>query len=117
MYHDLFTNNEDIVREFHAPDGALDGATVLLAWYRYEDYSGSALVVFEKDGKLWEVNGNHCSCNGLEDQWQPEETSWEALSIRNFYLDALIQEALDKLCAEHIGQFNNKNLDAGVPNG
>ena len=55
---------------------------ILFAYYVDENYSGDAFVLFEKNGKLFEVHGSHCSCYGLEDQWHPEETSWEALAIR-----------------------------------
>lgn len=55
---------------------------VLLAYYDYEDYSGSAFVLFRKEGKLHEVNGSHCSCYGLEGQWEPEETTVEAITHR-----------------------------------
>jgi hypothetical protein len=58
------------------------GVTILLASYSYEDYQGDAFVLFERDGKLFEVNGNHCSCYGLEDQWEPEETTKDALMHR-----------------------------------
>jgi hypothetical protein len=30
------------------------------------------------------VNGSHCSCHGLEGQWEPEETSMKALEHRWF---------------------------------
>lgn len=59
----------------------LRGVLILVAYY-YENCSGKAFVLFARDGKLWEVNGGHCSCNGLEDQWEPEETSPEALRLR-----------------------------------
>lgn len=101
-YIDLFTGNGDIIKEFAAPEDALDGASVLLAYYKYEDYSGDALVIFEKDGKLYEVNGGHCSCNGLEGQWEPEETTWGALAMRNYKYDPLKQEALSALVSKHI---------------
>ena len=61
----------------------LRGSTIHLAWYGYGSYCGSSLVIYEKDGKLYEVNGSHCSCYGLEGQWKPEETSWEALKERD----------------------------------
>lgn len=60
----------------------LRGATIHLAWYGYGDYSGDSFVLYEKDWKLYEVNGGHCSCSGLEGQWKPEETSIEALRMR-----------------------------------
>lgn len=36
-------------------------------------YDGSAYVLFEKNNKLFEVYGGHCSCFGLEGQFNPEE--------------------------------------------
>jgi hypothetical protein len=55
------------------------GIEVLFASYEYADYEGDAFVLFRKDGKLYEVNGSHCSCYELQGQWEPEETSIEAL--------------------------------------
>ena len=55
---------------------------ILLASYAYECYEGDAFVLFRKDDKLYEVNGGHCSCYGLEGQWSPEETTIEALERR-----------------------------------
>lgn len=71
-----------VLKEFDAPPDSLDGATLLYASYFRENYEGSAFVLFIKDGELWEVNGNHCSCYGLEQQWNPEETSPAALAMR-----------------------------------
>ena len=48
---------------------------ILFASYGGCSYAGDALVLFERDGKLFEVNGSHGSCYGLEGQWNPEETS------------------------------------------
>lgn len=70
-----FRNKEDVKHEFAVKDDALNDAFILLAWYGYGDYDGSAFVLFERGGKLYEANGGHCSCNGLEGQWEPEETS------------------------------------------
>lgn len=104
-YIENFGSNEDIIREYSASEFALDGAKIYLAWYGYGSYCGSSLVIFEKDGKLYEVNGSHCSCNGLEGQWQPEETSWGALAMRSCdsYCDSgkEAQEALEELIKEY----------------
>lgn len=73
---------EDVVGWFYINEDELNGAKLIYGYYSYEDYSGEAFVLFEQDGKLYEVNGSHCSCNGLEDQWSPEETSAEAIEKR-----------------------------------
>ena len=100
VYVQNFADADDVIREYAAPADALKDATVYLAWYDYGSYDGTSLVIFEKDGVLYEVNGSHCSCYGLEDQWEPQKTSWEALGMRNLgnYTDgeaeanALLQE-------------------------
>ena len=81
--HDWNENHiEGVKKDFDISDADLLGVRILLASYTYEDYSGSAFVLFVRDGKLFEVNGGHCSCYGLEDQWSPEETSVEELRHR-----------------------------------
>jgi hypothetical protein len=57
-------------------------AEILLASYGTPSYEGYAFVLFRREGKLYEVNGSHCSCYGLEGQWDPEETTVEALRHR-----------------------------------
>lgn len=54
---------------------------IIVAIYDKDSYEGQAFVLFEKDGKLYEVNEYHCSCNGLEN-WEPEETTKKALILR-----------------------------------
>lgn len=106
-YLENFGSNQDVIDSYHAPEDALTDATVYLAWYGYGSYCGSSLVVFEKGGKLYEVNGSHCSCYGLEDQWQPEETSWEAINMRDYYgsdCDGFseAQDTLKKVIADNL---------------
>lgn len=52
---------------------------VLFASYDGGGYDGDAVVIFRKDGLLYEVHGGHCSCYGLEGQWAPEEATVESL--------------------------------------
>lgn len=55
---------------------------ILFASYGTDNYSGDAFVLFEREGKLYEVNGSHCSCYGLEGQWDEDETTLTALEYR-----------------------------------
>lgn len=55
---------------------------ILFASYTSDGYSGSAFVLFENNGTLYEVNGSHCSCYGLEGQWEREEVSLKELEHR-----------------------------------
>lgn len=77
-------SKQAIADQFEIDVSELDGCEILFAVYECESYEGSALILFNKDGKLYEVTGSHCSCNGLEGQWSPEETSLEALKMRDF---------------------------------
>lgn len=76
------SGRQGVISDFQINESALDGVEVLVASYTYEDYSGSAYVLFRRDGKLFEVHGGHCSCYGLEGQWEPEETTKEAILHR-----------------------------------
>jgi hypothetical protein len=62
--------------------GLDDNVHILLASYAGMGYDGYAFVLFVEDDKLYEVHGSHCSCDGLEEQWEPEETSIVALQAR-----------------------------------
>jgi hypothetical protein len=81
--HDWSESGEaGMLADFEIEASALMGATVIVASYTYEDYSGDAYVLFERDGKLFEVHGGHCSCYGLEGQWEPEEADRDAIIHR-----------------------------------
>jgi len=76
MFFGDFKDKQDICEQFRISD--FDG-TVIFAAYEYEDYSGSAEVIFIHDGKFFMASGGHCSCNGLEGQWEPIEMPIEGL--------------------------------------
>jgi hypothetical protein len=82
IYWGFFETKEDIKKFFRlTPKQAqeLNSSDILLAAYDTCRYEGDAIVIFEKNGKLYEVRGSHCSCYGLEGQWDPEVTFPEAL--------------------------------------
>lgn len=82
-YFQEFDGIEDVRSRFAIQDHEIQDHEILLAWYGYGSYCGSAGVLFHRDGKLYEVTGSHCSCYGLEGSWSPGETSWEALAMRS----------------------------------
>ncbi len=82
VYFDCFGSKEDVAFNFQIPEGELEGVEILYACYECPPYEGYAHVIFRKDDKLYEVNGSHCSCNGLEGCWEPEETTVAALLFR-----------------------------------
>jgi hypothetical protein len=94
QYFGEFNSREDVAREFEqcankwgpGPIQIVEGfptdAEILFAEYEISGYEGGAFVLFERDGKLYEVHGSHCSCHGLEGQWTPDDTTWAALAMR-----------------------------------
>lgn len=103
MYLNDWSESKEVgmCSDFQIEESALDGLNILLATYTYEDYSGDAFVLFEKGGKLFEVNGGHCSCYGLDGQWEPEETTSEALLARLWYgHDDSFQSILERAISE-----------------
>ena len=82
VFYGLWGNEKDVFSAFDIAEHEQKGIKFIFASYEYEDYSGSAFVVFIENGKLYEVNGSHCSCNGLEGLWEPDETSLDALMFR-----------------------------------
>lgn len=78
-----WSGRADIVRDFSAAVGDVPPEeSILFATYDYIDYGGNATVWFEREGQLFEVSGSHCSCYGLEGQWEPGVVTWEALAMR-----------------------------------
>ena len=55
---------------------------ILFASYNVDNWVGDAFVLFEENGDLFEVNASHCSCYGLEGQFDPERTDLESLRYR-----------------------------------
>lgn len=45
---------------------------VLFASYGHGSYCGDALVLFRRGDGLFVNEASHCSCNGLEGQWDPK---------------------------------------------
>ena len=95
-----FDDKKDVANQFQI--SLDDDIHILFAEYNNEDYSGNATVIFEQKGKLYEVHGSHCSCYGLEGQWDPEQSTYEDIIARakngNFsYVNcSLIEEIVEK---------------------
>jgi len=83
-YSSKWGNNvgiEALRNDFRLRNGELEGVNIIIGYYDYDNYYGKAFVLYEKEGKLFEVNATHCSCYGLEGSWYPEEVS--LVELRN----------------------------------
>jgi hypothetical protein len=72
VFKDEFNCREDVFTQFALKDDPK--YQILYAGYTYEDWSGSSIVFgYDHEKKqFFEVYASHCSCFGLEDQWEPE---------------------------------------------
>lgn len=80
IYLNDWKDKEEVAIDFE--DSDINNLNILFASYTQGYYEGDAWVLFEKDGKLFEVDGGHCSCYGLEGQFEPKEVSLEELEHR-----------------------------------
>jgi len=62
--------------------GELSAINLLLASYSKGDDSSYAFLLYYHNDTLYEVNASHDSEIDFNGQWQPEETSFEALHFR-----------------------------------
>jgi hypothetical protein len=53
---------------------------VLLAFYDTPSYEGYALVIYRNGDTYYSVSGSHCSCYGLEGQWEPTDYTKDVLA-------------------------------------
>lgn len=67
---------------FGLAKGSLDHIEILLASYTESDDAGYAFILFRQQQQLYEVNASHDSLLDFNGQWQPEETTVEALLFR-----------------------------------
>lgn len=96
-----YSTKDEILDEFEF-EGDRSEIEILFASYTYEDYNGEAFLIIKKENKLYEVNAGHCSCYGLENQFDLEETTIEQLEFylekgrkfKYFYNGVFIQERL-----------------------
>ncbi|MES9857132.1 MAG: hypothetical protein ABW166_11070 [Sedimenticola sp.] len=71
-----------LTEQFELERGALDDIEILLASYARDAYCGEAFILFRQGSRLYEVNASHNSSDGIEGQWEPEETLIVALRYR-----------------------------------
>lgn len=68
----------------------LNRFTVLVAYESVGSWgcdSSNYFLLRDKTTKeLWENSGSHCSCNGFENQWEPQKVELSYLKSEQFYV-------------------------------
>ena len=83
IYADGFSNREDVFNQFAKPEDK--DIKICYAVYIQESYDGNAIVIYYRSStkKYYEAYGSHCSCYGLDNQWEGnEEIVFEELEKR-----------------------------------
>lgn len=80
----VFLNNFESVKDVETEfDIKLDPKQqILFASYGQANYSGDAWVLLYQNEELFEANGSHCSCYGLEGQFELERVQLRELQNR-----------------------------------
>ena len=71
VYDGRFGSWADVQREFQMDMPEPDD--VIYAEYDTPYYEGYANVIYRNGDRYYWAYGSHCSCYGLENQWDPEE--------------------------------------------
>lgn len=78
IYDGMFSDWSDVQSNFQMKEP--EPEQVIWASYDCADYEGEALVIYRNGDKYFTASGGHCSCYGLEGQWEPvTETTKEEL--------------------------------------
>jgi hypothetical protein len=95
-----WSNWQDVCNDFDMKEPLPD--EVLAADYDGGGYDGSAYVVYRNGDKYYTVSGSHCSCYGLEGQWEPEEYTKEQLiaALEKRWKDDVTTRVLAQLKSE-----------------
>lgn len=71
VYQGLFNSWADVQAAYEMNEPEPD--EVLMAMYEQPPYEGYSYVLYRNGCHYFLVYGGHCSCYGLEGQWEPEE--------------------------------------------
>jgi hypothetical protein len=96
-YFNDFTDHDQVMKEFQGTRWGFEEKSdpipgfptddeILFAAYAPGCYSGDSVVLFKRDGKLFMNEASHCSCYGLEGQWDPSEVEPE--QVLRYTIDA-----------------------------
>jgi hypothetical protein len=86
----------------------------VFACYAQPSYEGYASVVYTNDGIVFYVTeGSHCSCYGLEGQWDPTEHSLEELTKMDLYASYDDRGQLNKEFKTWLEQFEDDGSKLG----
>lgn len=101
---------ERIENVFGLRRGELSAINLLLASYSQEDDSSYAFLLYELNGRLYEINASHDSEVDFKGQWQPEETVLEALHFRLTRGHLGSKEASSNIFADELKAILNSRL-------
>lgn len=79
-----FENIDDIKEQFQSDCDNIKDEEILFASYGGGTYGGDAIILIQRDRKLYTVEVGHCSDYELEGDWEMIETNKIVLRNRKF---------------------------------
>ena len=93
-----WNSSEDIFSDFGIKESDLEGGKIIFGFYNCQEYEGYASVIIQMpDDSLKLVHGSHCSCYGLEDQWDMEDISVVLLNQMKWLGNSEVKEKLNSI--------------------
>lgn len=88
---------EKIAADYECDPQEVNKYEIILGYECYGNYEGTSyyLLYDPKDNGLYEVSGGHCSCNGMDGQWDPTPLGSNAPSHWDVN-EKVIQAALEE---------------------
>ena len=102
-YFGGFSSVDCIHSEFKIPPEKLLDTEVIIAVYERGTWDGNAMVAFQRNEKVFIVHGSHCSCYGLEGQFDVEEISLAAL--KHFFTDGTYLHYFERAECEEVLKY------------
>lgn len=85
IYAGDLNNYDDLWQAADTHGGIPNPDELVFAWYESGSYEGSGYAIYERDGKVYEVETSHCSCYGpWSEGWRADETNWPSIIARVF---------------------------------
>lgn len=76
-----FDNLDDLCKNYQIEREHIDLYEVLFAEYQCGSWEGCSIILLKRGNDFFVVQASHCSCYGLEGQFEPMPTNKEALYL------------------------------------
>jgi len=100
----MLANWADVQKEYDMQEP--EPEKLIIAYYDIDDYEGNSVVIYKNNLYHFYNEASHCSCNGLENSWDPIK-----YENRKLLLECLKRSYAMEHFPEVIEAIENVNVD------